>query len=111
MNSVKLIGNVSRDINVKTFEGGKVINFSLATDESYINKNKEEVKNTAWHSIVAFGNLAERCETLLSKGKFVSVEGKLAYRQYQNKENQTVKVVEIVAFKIEEVLKKEAVKA
>ena len=111
MNTVKLIGNVGREINVKDFEGGKVTTFSLATNESYINRNKEEVKNTAWHSIVAWGPLAQRCETLLQTGKMVSVEGKLNYRQYQNKENQTVKVVEIVAFKVDEVAKKEEVKS
>ena len=111
MNTVKLIGNVGREINVKDFGTGKVATFSLATNESYINKNKEEVKNTAWHSIVAWGLLAEQCETLLEKGKMISVEGKLSYRQYQNKENQTVRVVEIVAFKVEEAKKMQDVKA
>lgn len=107
MNTVKLIGNVGREINVKEFEGGKVATFSLATNETYINRNKEEVKNTAWHSIVAWGQLAQRCEMLLEKGKMVAVEGRLNYRQYQNKEDQTVKVVEIVAFKIEEIIREQ----
>ncbi|SKC15382.1 single-stranded DNA-binding protein [Dyadobacter psychrophilus] len=103
MNSVKLIGNVGREINVKEFDGGRAVTFSLATDENYINKSKEEVKSTSWHSIIAWGPLAQRCETMLEKGKMVSVEGKLSYRQYLNKENQTVRTVEIVAFKIEEI--------
>ncbi|MCF0061923.1 single-stranded DNA-binding protein [Dyadobacter chenwenxiniae] len=103
MNSVKLIGNVGREINVKEFDGGRAVTFSLATDENYINKNKEEVKSTSWHSIIAWGPLAQRCETMLEKGKMISVEGKLSYRQYVNKENQTVRMVEIVAFKIEEI--------
>ena len=103
MNSVKLIGNVGREINVKEFDGGRAVTFSLATDENYINKNKEEVKSTSWHSIIAWGPLAQRCETMLEKGKMVSVEGKLSYRQYVNKENQTVRTVEIVAFKVEEI--------
>lgn len=107
MNTVKLIGRVGREINVKEFEGGKVATFSLATNETYINKNKEEVTNTAWHSIVAWGQLAQRCEMLVEKGKMVSVEGRLNYRQYQNKEDQTVKVAEIVAFKVEEVLREQ----
>ncbi len=107
MNTVKLIGNVGREINVKDFGTGKVVNFSLATNESYINKNKEEVKNTDWHNIVAWGKLAEQCEALLEKGKMITVEGKISYRQYQNKDNQTVKVTEIVANKVEEVQKKE----
>jgi len=103
MNSVKLIGNVGREINVKEFDGGRAVTFSLATDENYINKHKEEVKSTSWHSIIAWGPLAQRCETMLEKGKMVSVEGKLSYRQYVNKENQTVRTVEIVAFKVEEI--------
>ncbi|MCE7067289.1 single-stranded DNA-binding protein [Dyadobacter sp. CY326] len=105
MNSVKLIGNVGREIVVREFENGRAVTFSLATNESYINRNKEEVKSTDWHAIIAWGALAERCEALLEKGKLVSVEGKLSYRQYVNKENQNVKVAEIVAFKVEEVAK------
>jgi len=102
MNSVKLIGNVGREINVKEFEGGKVASFSLVTSETYINKNKEEVTSSAWHSIVAWGQLAQICEKMLASGKKVSVEGRLKYRQYQNKEDQTVRVTEIVAYKVEE---------
>jgi single-strand DNA-binding protein len=111
MNTVKLIGNVGREINVKDFEGGKLATFSLATNETYTNKNKEEVKTTAWHSIVAWGPLAQKCETFLEKGKMVTIEGKLNYRQYQNKDDQTVKVAEIVAFKIEEYVKNSEVTA
>ncbi|MCF0038588.1 single-stranded DNA-binding protein [Dyadobacter fanqingshengii] len=105
MNLVKLIGNVGREINVKEFDGGRAVTFSLATDENYINKNKEEIKSTSWHSIIAWGPLAQRCESMLEKGKMVSVEGKLSYRQYLNKDNQTVRTVEIVALKIEEIIR------
>ncbi len=107
MNTVKLIGNVGGEIKVKDFGTGKVVNFSIATNESYINKNKEEVKHTDWHNIVAWGKLAEECENLLAKGKMITVEGKISYRQYQNKDNQTVKVTEIVASKVEETQKKQ----
>ncbi len=106
MNAVRLIGNVGREITVKEFEGGKMATFSLATNETYLNRNKEEVTNTSWHNVVAWGKLAQVCEQLLSKGKLVSIEGRLNFRQYQNKEDQTVKVIEIVASKIEEVVKK-----
>jgi single-strand DNA-binding protein len=107
MNSVKLIGNVGREINVREYEGGKVTSFSLATNENYTNKNKEDVKSTTWHSIVTWGQLAQRCETFLEKGKMVSIEGRLNYRVYQNKDNLPVKVAEIVAFKVEEYVKTE----
>lgn len=102
MNSVKLIGNVGREINVKEFETGKKASFSLLTSETYINKNKEEVTSSTWHSIVAWGKLAQFCETLLASGKKVSIEGRLNYRQYQDKEDKTVKVTEIVAYRVEE---------
>jgi single-strand DNA-binding protein len=109
MNTVKLIGNVGREVIVRDVESGKMVTFSVATNEKYLNKNKEEVKSVVWHSVVAWGQAAVHCEQLLEKGKLVSVEGKLSYRQYQNKEEQTVKVTEIVAFKVEEVTKAQEV--
>ena len=102
MNKVNLIGNVGREVTVREFENGKMATFSLATDETYTNRNQEEVTTTAWHNVVAWGKVAQQCERMLSKGKFIQVEGKLNYREYQNRDNQTVKVTEIVAYKVEE---------
>jgi single-strand DNA-binding protein len=107
MNSVKLVGNVGREITVKEFDKGKMVTFSLATDENYVSKqNNEDVKNTTWHNIVVWGQLAQHCERTLEKGKMVSIEGRLGYRQFVNKDNQTVKIAEITAFKVEEVPRK-----
>jgi single-strand DNA-binding protein len=103
MNTVKLIGNVGNEVNVLTFDNGKKASFSLATNETYTNKNNEEVKNTTWHNVVAWGKVAEVCADLVSKGKLVSIEGKLNYRNYVNKENKTVYVTEIIANKVTEV--------
>lgn len=108
MNTVKLIGNVGREVTVREFENGRVATFSIATNETYTNRNQEEVTNTAWHNVVAWGKLAQQCEQMLSKGKFIQVEGKINYREYLNKENQTVKITEIVANKVEEGPKKAA---
>ncbi len=108
MNTVKLIGNVGREVNVMEFENGKKASFSLATNETYTNRNQEEVTDTAWHNVIAWGKVAQQCERMLSKGKFIQVEGKLSYREYQNRDNQTVKITEIVAFKVEEGPKKAA---
>jgi single-strand DNA-binding protein len=105
MNTVKLIGNVGSEVNVLSFENGKKASFSLATTESYTNKKNEEVKNTAWHNVVAWGKIAEICEDLVSKGKLVSIEGKLNYRNYVNKEEKTVYVTEIIAYRVSEVEK------
>lgn len=103
MNTVKLIGNVGNEVNVLTFDNGKKASFSLATNETYTNKQNEEVKNTTWHNVVAWGKVAEVCADLVSKGKLVSIEGKLNYRNYVNKESRTVYVTEIVAYKVTEV--------
>ena len=103
MNTVKLIGNVGNEVNVLTFDNGKKASFSLATNETYTNKNNEEVKNTTWHNVVAWGKVAEVCADLVSKGKLVSIEGKLNYRNYINKENKTVYVTEIIAYKVTDV--------
>ena len=107
MNTVKLIGNVGSEVNVLSFENGKKASFSLATNETYTNKKNEEVKNTTWHNVVAWGKVAEVCADLVSKGKLVSIEGKLNYRNYVNKENKTVYVTEIIANKVSEVENKQ----
>jgi single-strand DNA-binding protein len=110
MNIVKLIGNVGREVQAKDFEGGRIATFSLATNETYTNRGKEEVRSTTWHSIVAWGAMARRCEEMLEKGKLVAIEGRISYRQFQNKENQNVRVAEIVALKIDEVVREQEVK-
>lgn len=106
MNSVRLIGNVGKEVLVRETANSKVASFSLATNETYTNKNNEEVKNTTWHNIVAWGKMAEQCEGLIVKGKFVNIEGKLNTRSYKNRNDQTVYVTEVVAMKVDEVTAK-----
>jgi single-strand DNA-binding protein len=106
MNTVKLIGNVGTNPNIRSFERSKLASFSLATKETYENQKQEEITNTQWHNIVAWGKVAEQCEALIAKGKFVSVEGKIQTRNYINKENRKVYVTEILATKVEEVATK-----
>lgn len=102
MNAVTLIGNAGKNAEIKNFDGGKLATFSLATNEKYVSNNKE-VQNTTWHNIVAWGKVAEKCENLIAKGKFVKVEGKIVNRNYTNKENQKVYITEIQALRVEEV--------
>lgn len=105
MNKVSLTGNVGKEVTVRNFENGKLASFTMATNETYINKNNEEVTNTTWHNLVAFGKVAEVCERMVAKGKLLSVEGKLNYRSYKNKEDKMVYVTEIQIYKVEEVAK------
>jgi single-strand DNA-binding protein len=103
MNTVKLIGNVGANPNFRVFEKNKLASFSMATSEKYLNKNATEIKNTQWHNIVAWGKVAETCEELVSKGRFISVEGKIQTRHYLNHENKRIYITEILAMKVEEV--------
>lgn len=105
MNKVSLTGNVGKEVTVRNFENGKLASFTMATNETYTNKNNEEVTNTTWHNLVAFGKVAEVCERMVAKGKLLSVEGKLNYRSYKNKEDKMVYVTEIQIYKVEEVAK------
>ncbi len=103
MNTVKLIGNVGRDLSIKAIGDNKVASFTIATNENYINRNNVEIKNTNWHNVVAWGKTAELCEELIAKGKFVSIEGKLQNRSYEDKNNKKIYITEVVAYKVSEV--------
>lgn len=87
MNKVILIGRLGKDPDVKyTPAGDMVTTFSVATDESYKNREGEKVQKTEWHKIVAWGKLAEICGEHLKKGSQVMVEGKLQTQSYEDKE-------------------------
>jgi single-strand DNA-binding protein len=103
MNSVKLIGNVGNEPSIKNFERSKLASFSLATKFSYENKDQEEVSNTQWHKIVAWGKMADECEKIVEKGKLVAIEGRIQTRHYTNKDNQKVYITEIIVSKVDEV--------
>ena len=103
MNLVKLTGNVGNEVSIKETANSKKASFSLATNETYTNRNNEEVQNTTWHNVVAWGKLAEECEGLIVKGKFVNIEGKLNKRSYMNQQNQMIYITEVVALKVNEV--------
>jgi single-strand DNA-binding protein len=74
-----------------------VANFSVATDESYKDRNGERQKRTEWHRITAWGKLAEICQQYLKKGTMVYIEGRIQSREWQDKEGQKRTSFEIVA--------------
>ena len=98
INKVILIGNLGQDPDVRyTPNGNAVVNLSMATDESYKDKNTQQVvPKTEWHRIVIFGKLAEIAGQYLRKGSKVYIEGKLQTRKWQNKEGQDVYTTEVV---------------
>jgi len=97
-NKVQLIGNVGNDPEIKTFDGGKkVVNFTLATNESYKNEKGEKVEQTEWHKITAWGKIADIIEKYVVKGKEIAVEGKLTHRSYDDKNGEKRFITEVVA--------------
>ncbi len=96
-NSVRLIGRLGQDPEIRTLESGKkVAQIRLATNERYKNPSGETVENTNWHNLVAWGPKAEFAEKYLHKGREISVEGKLANRNYVNKEGVKKYITEVV---------------
>ncbi len=84
INRVILIGNLGKDPDVITFENGvKKATFSLATSESYKNKEGNRVDQTEWHNIVMWRGLADIAERFLRKGNQIYIEGKLKTRSYE----------------------------
>lgn len=98
VNKVILVGNLGRDPEIRTLESGvKVARFSLATTESYNDRNTgQRVDQTEWHNVVLWRGLAEIAEKYLRKGNQVYVEGKLQTRSYQDKDGITKYSTEVV---------------
>ena len=87
INKVILVGNLGKDPEVRTLENGaKVANFTLATSESYKNKDGQRVTQTEWHNIVLWRGLADIAERYLNKGNQVYIEGKIRTRSWDDKD-------------------------
>jgi single-strand DNA-binding protein len=86
LNKVMLIGHLGDEVKMHYFDGGNCVGrFSLATNETYTNKQtNERVTNTEWHNIVVRNKAAEICEKYLSKGDKVYIEGRLKTRKWQD---------------------------
>jgi single-strand DNA-binding protein len=100
-NKVQLIGHVGQQPDVRTTESGKKwVRFSIATSEVYRNASGDKVTETQWHSLVAWGRVAEMVEKYLPKGKEVAIEGKLISRSYTDKEGVKKYVTEVLVNEI-----------
>ncbi len=100
LNKVSLIGNLGNDPEVRsTTGGGKVASFSLATSRSWNSASGEKQEKTEWHKCVVWNQkgsgLADVVEKYCKKGDKLYVEGRIEYRQWQDKENQTRYTTEI----------------
>ncbi|MGD8407530.1 MAG: single-stranded DNA-binding protein [Thiohalophilus sp.] len=99
INKVILVGNLGRDPEVRYSPNGAAIaNLSVATSESWKDKNTgEQVEKTEWHRVVMFRRLAEIAGEYLKKGSKVYIEGKLQTRKWQGQDGQDRYTTEIVA--------------
>src|SRR5262245_17643434 len=98
VNKVILVGRLGRDPETRYTGGGQAVaNFSVATDETYRDKNGERQKRTEWHKIVVWGKQAEIAQQYLKKGSLIFIEGRIQSREWQDKEGQKRTSFEIVA--------------
>ena len=100
VNKVILIGNLGGDPEIRRTQDGKpVVNLSIATSETWRDKNTGERKEkTEWHRVVFYDRLAEIAGEYLKKGRTVFVEGRLKTRKWQDKDSGTDRYsTEIVA--------------
>ncbi len=98
LNKAILIGNVGNDPEVRHLDAGTpVANFSLATSETYKNKEGERVTQTEWHNIVVWRGLAEVVEKYVTKGQQLYIEGRIRTRSWDDKEGNKRYTTEIVA--------------
>src|SRR6266852_5743559 len=98
VNKVILVGRLGRDPETRYTGGGQAVaNFSMATDETYKDKNGERQKRTEWHKIVVWSKLAEIAQQYLKKGSLLYLEGRIQTREWQDKEGQKRTTTEIVA--------------
>lgn len=98
VNRVILIGTLGKDPEIRQGQNGAIANMSLATSESWLDKNTgQKTEKTEWHRVVMFGKLAERAQKYLSKGSKVFIEGSLKTRKWQDKSGQDRYTTEITA--------------
>ncbi|NUO03387.1 MAG: single-stranded DNA-binding protein [Saprospiraceae bacterium] len=109
VNKVILIGNLGRDPEVRRLENGAVVaKFTIATNESYKDKNGDWQDQTEWHNVVVWRNLAERAEAQLKKGMPVYIEGKLTHRSWKDQDGNDRYITEVVANYFRSLAKKES---
>lgn len=98
LNRAQIIGNLTRDPELRnTSNGQSVANFSVATSSQWTDVNGQKQERTEYHSIVAWGKLAEICNQYLGKGRKVFVEGRLQTRDWETPDGQKRQRTEIIA--------------
>ncbi|MDO8469875.1 MAG: single-stranded DNA-binding protein [bacterium] len=97
LNKVFLLGNVTRDPELRQTTGGQsVATFGVATNSFFTDKSGQKQQKAEFHTIVAWGRQAEIASQFLKKGSLVMVEGRIQTRTWQDKQGQNRQTTEIV---------------
>ncbi len=97
MNRATLVGHAGRDPEIRDLKnGGKAATFTLATTEKWTDADDRPAEATEWHRIVMYGPTVAAVETMLRKGDRVMVEGRIATREYRDREGNDREITEIV---------------
>ena len=97
VNRATLLGRAGRNPDVRTLKGGgKVAAFSLATNEKWTDREGRPAEATEWHRAVVYGPAADAVQKMLRKGDAVLVEGRIATREYRDKDGTDRTITEIV---------------
>ncbi|QIE59786.1 single-stranded DNA-binding protein [Rasiella rasia] len=96
-NKVQLIGRLGQDPEIVTFkDGNKMAKFSMATDDSYKDKDGNKVERAFWHNVVVKGGLVTVVENYVTKGKEIAIEGKLTNRSWEDQSGNKQYITEIL---------------
>lgn len=98
LNKVMLIGRSTTDVEIKKIEstGSSVVNFTIATNRRYKNKDEQVVEESEYHRCVAYGNGADIMGKYVSKGKRMYIEGRLRTRKWEDTNGNARYTTEIV---------------
>jgi len=96
-NKVQLIGRLGQDPEITTFpDGNKMAKFSMATDDSYKDKNGQKVERAYWHNVVVRGGLVKVVEEYVVKGQEIAIEGKLTNRSWEDQNGTKKYITEVL---------------
>jgi single-strand DNA-binding protein len=102
VNKVFLLGRLGKDPEVKYLDNNRVVaNFSLATNEVFLDKSGNKVEQTDWHNIEMWDALAKNAEKVLKKGRTVFIEGKLKNESWVDKDGNKKSLVKIRALQFQ----------
>lgn len=107
LNKIQIIGNVTNTPQVKTFANGKLVEFCVAVNENYTDRNGNKVESSDFFNCKAGGKLAEIIENYVTKGSSVYVEGRMKHRDYVDKDGKTRTLWDVMTNSLQMLSKKD----